>query len=346
MLFHGRNGQDKAGLLQTGVFILIGIVALQQLGIVDMSSLGIGGTSTDTGTGGAQAIQVKVTQDPNTCNNVEKTTYDLKNYNKYTTGTAFTDGNAFHRLFVLDGGGNVDAGTLGDGVTKSVAPSNVLTIYPALNASNRFGDKMVNTVPCRGTYEVQAFLAPIDYAPTWTWYNEDEQVNTAQNLAANDVVDFSFRLKATSKQAVGNPYLADECKAGQANACNRICFEANTTVVDKITVKNAKIEGVAYESVGVSAPRAIGNNLTGGAFAFNCWTFPPIEDGQEFRATLSIDTAASAPLAAHSINTSLAYVDYVLHTDTKAEIIGVEDNDFTSSVTNSPIFLANPIDID
>lgn len=349
MLF-GKKGAN-GDILTTVLTIVLIAVGLQYMGIVNLASITGGDEGSDSG---KQVVQVEVKQSEGTCTNVEKTTLSVKNYNKYTQGTALTDGNSYWRLFSTDGSNRGDQGVFADGATKSVSPGNKLIIYAGENSSTRFVQKIdsflgadgkpTSTVPCKGTLDIEASLAPVGTAPTFVYENANGQVNTGQDLGASNNYNFKIKLTAPADLAVGNPYLADECKTDK-DACNRICFQHNTTVIDAVKLTDMKVAGESFATQGISASRGIANNLTGAGFTFSCWTFPSFEDGSELTATATIDTASVAPADNNAVNTSLAYVDYGLHTETKQEIIGVEDDTFATLVTNTPVFLtANPID--
>jgi len=324
---------------------------LNEFGVVNIG--GTAGTGDGTGTGPGKEINVKV----DTGCSVDQTTYNTKHFNKYLTGTTLST--EFSHLFLADGSGKGDQGQYSDGQTKTVSPGNKLTIYAGENSTARYTQKIdtflldgasSDSVPCKVTLDVVAYLAPMDSGPTVSWVNEEGTVKASQTLVADELYQFEYSLKASANNALGNPYLADKCKGGDAKACNVACYQYNTTVVDKVSVKQSNVNGVAYSSASVSAPRDISNNASSTGMgdtqnAFSCWTFPPIEDGQRWEVTsLEIDTAGTAPAAFHTINVSVATVDYDLNADDSSEIIGVEDEDF-NSLGNGPLFLIDPIDL-
>ncbi len=340
MLFKKNKKGENTSPLMIGVLILFALVLLNQLNIFTIPGTGVGEDGVAT-----QRIEVEVTGD--TCT-VDQTTYNTKSVNKYKAATSFSDGNAYSRLFITNGAVRGDQGLFADGASKALSPGDTITIYAGENSSTRFVQKIEKEVPCSGTLDIIANLAPVDVAPTFTWFNEDGDTNTLQDIGADDIVNFEVKLKATADAAVGNPYLLEQCKSGTKEACNVWCYEFNRTAIDKVSMKDGVINGVdAFTPQAVAVPRDIANNLSGVLFAFDCWTFPQIEDGGNFVATLEIDTASSAPGASNSINTSIAYADYGLHSDTNAELVGVEDNNFNTLVAGTPIFLSgNPIEAD
>ena len=346
MLFE-KNKKGETNLMQVGVFFLFAALVGQQFGLFS-----IGGTA--AGSPPMQNLNVKV---EGACS-VDQTSLKLVNYNKYITSTALTDGNSFWRLFR----NSQNEGLSGDGTIVTVSPGDTVKIYAGENSSTRYTQLItqlkvdgvvVDKVPCSGAVLVEAMLAPMGGAPTLTYTNANGQVNTAQDLGADVDRVFKIKLDAPNNAATGNPYFKAACVSGNAAACNRICHQFNTTVVDKTEVSAVKINGEAvsgFTSVGVSTPRAISNNNSGtnmgaSGTTFSCWTLPQLEDNQQLEYSLLIDTAATAPATIHSINVSLATADYDLHASTLAEIVGVEDEDF-NALGGGPFFLANPIDVD
>lgn len=308
------------------------------------------------GAGGGQDIRVEVTSGDCT---VDQTTYNTKHFNKYVTGTALST--EFSHLFLSDGSGLGDQGQFSDGQTKTVSPGNKLTIYAGENSSTRYtqkfdsfigeGGAIVDEVPCKGTLDVVAYLAPFDGAPSVSWKNDEGSVKAEQDLAADELYSYEYSIKASSNLALGNPYLKDACNTDKFS-CNRVCYQFNTTVLDNVRVKASNVNGVAFSSQSISAPRDISNNASSTGMGatqntFSCWTFPPLEDGEKWTVTdLEVDTAGTAPAdGLHSINVSVATVDYDLNADTSVEIIGVEDEDF-NSLGNGPIYLVDPIGLD
>lgn len=329
-----KKGQQQ-NILVVVALALISLVALQQLGIFSIGGAQ-GGTAAPGGT-----VKVELTGD--TSCGVDQTTLSTKNYNKYVPTSALTDGNAFWRLYVTNGENRGDQGLFADSGTKALSPGNKIEIVAGDNSSTRFAQKISKEVACEGTLDIIAKLAPVDVAPTVVYENANGQVNTGQDLAANQVYSFKETWTATSQRAMGNPYLKDLCTSGTKNACNVVCYQFNTTVTDAVNVKGLMAAGAAFNSESTSIPRGVANNITGAGFATNCWTFPSIEDGQRMEYTLEIDTAATEPGAVNAINRSIAYADYGRHTLTGAELIGIDDNDFVAIAPNSPLFIVTNV---
>ena len=242
---------------------------------------------------------------------IEDVTVTLTSANMFSKGSDITNGS--HRVFV----NGIDKGYIAEDGTLTASPDDEIKVIFGENSSSAYSVIEDAVAPCSGTYDMDAALATYDNSPTFTVYDEYNNVNTkdanVQAMSQDEIYENDLRLKITTKQAYGNP---DHPGKG-----NILCFQYNQTF------DSVKLEG-AETSFTPKALTSAANTVS------SCFYIPVLansptdtSDG-EWNGVIVTDTGSNDPSAA-GYNITIALYDSCidLHADTLDIIYNVEDED-------------------
>ena len=241
---------------------------------------------------------------------IEDVTVTLTSANMFSKGSDITNGS--HRVFV----NGIDKGYIAEDGTLTASPDDEIKVIFGENSSSAYSVIEDAVAPCSGTFDMDAGLATYDNSPTFTVYDEYDNVNTAaanlQVMTQDEIYENDLRLKVSTKQAYGNP---DHPGKG-----NILCFQYNETTFDSV-----KLEGAATSFT----PKAL---TSAASTVSSCFYIPVLansptdtSDG-EWNGVIVTDTSSTQPATS---NVSIYLYDSCidLNADTLAIIYDVEDED-------------------
>jgi hypothetical protein len=212
------------------IFAVAIIGTLQMAGVFDQAavpqSIVIPGATTPTG-------QLK-----NVCTGGQTASYDQNVYDVRNVNTAFTDPALVRKV----GDAKWQAATEGTALTTLVPGSDYEFVLGI--AANDFVDEAygpylkIQNLPCVETTEVESADNEPETGLTCTFYNEDNNA-ASQTMSANTDYNVKFKVRASSENYFGNPYLDSYSALGLGDMGNHritypnvIAIQLNTTTQD------------------------------------------------------------------------------------------------------------------
>lgn len=299
-----RGAQNNMGII---ILVVIGFLLFKGGAFGTQSTVGTGGTTTVV-----QQPQPVTLQVQGGCN-VEDTTVSFNHVNLYSQGTTVTQG---ARILLFDGEMNSQ---VANGGSKTFSPGDQYKVLSGnlttalTGGTDYYPQYHEGALPCGGTTTIQGKLAMAESQANtiFTYWNSNEQANTAQALGANDVKTAKIRFAVGDNRCFGNPYAAER---GGKNIMCLTASSSNYASLELVTLSGTPIE---------AAPRPKAATAVAGNDTW-CYQWDVICDNNEFNAKLIIK-AATEPVTATNISISLHDVSFDFDADTLALITGVED---------------------
>jgi hypothetical protein len=214
--------------------------------------------------------------------------------------------------------------------SQGITPNHNYKLYFGENttSTSRYTYLEEYTGPCQdATDNKVGYLCTVDTSPTTTVYDENGDVNTAENnaqaIGAGEIVDVSVKVKVAADQCYGNP---------QAPGKNAICFDYNSSIYSS----------VKGDTPGQDVPYSVSSGKTAG-FGQECYELDKLSDTQSQIVNVKLTPLSGDTNPATTdgnVTVSLEDVAFDLNQDTLEEIWGFEDEDNnnlgqTSAVTDT-----------
>lgn len=286
----------------------MGIIILIVIGFLLFKGGAFGTQSTVAGTTSV-APQPVTLQVQGGCN-VEDTTVTFNHVDLYTQGTSVSQG---ARVLLFDGDINSQVANGGSKTYSPGDPYKVLSgnLTTTLTAGTDFYPQYQEGIlSCGGTSTILGKLAKTTSQANlaYTFWNNNDAVNTAQALGANDQKTVRLRFQAPDNACFGNPYAAE--RGGK----NVMCFTYNSTVFASVELLGAPSANRPKSATAVANKDTV------------CYGWDVICDNNEYDSKVVIKTSGTQPVdAAHNISVSVHDVSFDFDADTLALITGVED---------------------
>ena len=143
-------------------------------------------------------------------------------------------------------------------------------------------------------------------------FNANDQVNTAENMGANDQATVKWKMTADDNVCVGNP------TAGGDNLAN---YRYNTTLYSEVT----QLDSSSNAQTAQSTPTGI---ATVSGTAIRSYTFPVVCDNAFVERQVLVKTLGTAPdSSSDEINMTVSDVSVDFDADTLNKIVGYVDED-------------------
>jgi len=299
--------------LKTGLILFVAAMLLfpnlraTVLGLVQGTG---GGTTIISGGGGTPSITVDVP--------VEDVTVTFSSWDAFNEGTSAGSG---HRALLFNGLKSVE---INDDGTKTASPGDpYLVLLGNLTTTlgsveNYYPTLKEGTIGKKGTDSISGGQYRLDRTPTFTYWNDNAQANTATQLDAGETGEWELRFKATTDRCVGNKDAAD-----QKGATNILCLKYNNTLMKSPKLKD-RTSGTDVPTA--SRPTQINTNSD---WSLACYESKIICDGAIVEYSVSVEpkTTSSNPAEGDNITISLSDGTYDYNAYTNALIVGVEDED-------------------
>ena len=323
-----KKGIAGIGLLVT-IFAIIGVVG---------SIFWIAGIMSDKGTG--LSVTPVSSQSPATVPNVaiqgltftEDVTVTFSSFDMFSKGTS---AGTAHRILQLDG---TTSSIVADDSTLQKSPGNNYLVLlgnetdaSTITAGTDYYPRLVRgTLPDLGTFTVgtatgdstnanyggQAMVGDADNV-VFTFFNENDQVNTAQALGASDAdTKMRWKLVANDNICVGN---IDTYT--QTTKPNLMSYMYNTTVFNTVV----QLDATGNDQTARDTPTSVGVRT---GHVTRSYEFPIVCDNQEISRKVRLATAATQPAAnQHDINMTISDISCYVNDDTLEPIAGYADED-------------------
>ena len=197
------------------------------------------------------------------------------------------------------------------------SPAKTDKIYFFENSSTYYTEKQEKVIPSTGTADYQAKGIAWDTSLTLTFYNDDDQPNTAQAQDASTTKTVGIKYAASSQKGFGNPQCALKNVAPAT-----VCFEYNST---SDSAPAMKLEGVAVKQA-VSIPASLqGLNAS---WSMACFEGKGVYNSGFQKYSVDI-TSNSDPTSGAGSNIGVYYedCDFDFNADNLDEIWSTHDED-------------------
>ena len=231
----------------------------------------------------------------------------------YASGTDAGTSNFFVNL------GGLTAIQVADDGTQTASPNDAYIVYignatQALTAGTSYYPVyLTGSIPDKGTYTINAgqYLTGGVSQLTYTYFNVNEQVNTAEAMGANDQATVQWKITANDNVCVGNP---------TAGGDNAMSYTYNTTVFSDVV----QLDSSSNNQVAISTPTSV--TAVAGK-ATRTYTFPVVCDNADVKRKVLLRTLTAPVADQDHINMTFHDVSVDRNEDTLAKIVGYADED-------------------
>lgn len=305
------NKKGMGSGLILGSLAIIGVLAIAMF-FLGKASFGTSSlTKTPLSAAGTPTAQAAAQQQ---LTFTEDTTVTFSSQDAYAAGTDAGVSN-----FVVQLGGKQSFNVADDG-TETASPNDNYVVLignatTALAAGTGYYPTWVSgSIPDKGTHTINAgqYLVAGAGQVTFTFFNENDQVNTAQGMDANAQKTVRWKLTAADNACVGNPTVGGD---------NLMSYRYNTTLYSEVTQldANSNPQSAVGTPVGISSVSGT---------ALRSYTFPVVCDNADVQRKVLIKTLGTAPdSSSDEINMTVSDVSVDYNADTLAKIVGYTDED-------------------
>lgn len=305
--------RNKKGLAGTGLLIIVlaifGVIGLLAMftGYAKFGSTGLTvAPSGETGSSSSESGSNQLTF-------TEDTTVTFSSQDAYAQGTDAGTSN-----FVIQLGGDRSFQVADDG-TDTASPNDEYIVLignatQGLTAGTSYYPTWVTgSIPDKGTYTVNAnqYLSGGASQMTFVFFNENDQVNTAQSIGANAQKTVRWRITANDNTCIGNP---------TAGGDNLMSYTFNNTIYSEVT----QLDSSSNAQTAVSTPNSV---VTRTQHSIRTYTWPVVCDNADVQRKVLLKTLVDPDSSNYNVNMTVSDITVDYNADTLEKIVGVADED-------------------